>query len=262
MEVILKGDGEAQITVVGAVHGDEPAGKNAIENFLDQDFEFKQPVKFIIANEEALAENTRFLDADLNRSFPGNSESENHEERLASKLMDEIRDTYVLDLHTTRSFPEPFATFTHLNDEVVSLMKDAGVKYAAHFPEEAGTLHEQTTGIVVETGHQGTKKARENAVKVIKKFLSSRNVIDTDEEDLESRDGEASLEIFQNFETVEGDWKFKARNFEKVEKGEVYAEKDEEKLRASESFYPVLMSTKGYDGMLGYKARKEKEFKN
>lgn len=256
MQVFTKGDGAPQITVVGSVHGDEPAGKNAIMNFLGRDLDYNRPVKFIIANEEALEKNIRYIDTDLNRSFPGNPESENHEERLASELMKEIKGTKVLDIHTTRSYPEPFATFTHLNEETISIMKASGLEYGVHFPEESGTLHEQTTGIVVETGHQGTGQARKNAEKVIESFLSSLDVIES-----EPTQSNSSLEIFRYFETVEGNWEFLAENFELVEKGEVYAKKDCENLEASESFYPVLMSTDGYEGMLGFKARKENEFK-
>ena len=257
MQVFTRGEGEPEITVVGSVHGDEPAGKNAILNFLEKDLKYNRPVKFIIANEEALEEEVRFLDTDLNRSFPGDPESENHEERLASELMKEIENTKVLDLHTTRSYPEPFATFTHLNDETISILKASGVNYGVHFPEESGTLHEQTTGIVVETGLQGTDQARENAEKVIESFLASMDAIDVDRPEKSN-----SLEIFRYFETVEGDWEFLAENFELVEKGEIYARKEEKELEASEDFYPVLMSTDGYEGMLGFKAKKEKELKN
>lgn len=256
MQVFTRGEGEPEITVVGSVHGDEPAGKNAILNFLEKDLKYNRPVKFIIANEKALEKEVRFLDTDLNRSFPGDSESENHEERLASELLKEIENTKVLDLHTTRSYPEPFATFTHLNDETTSILKASGVNYATHFPEESGTLHEQTTGIVIETGLQGTDQARKNAEKIIENFLASMDVIEAERPQLED-----SLEIFRYFETVEGDWEFLADNFKLVKKGEVYAQKEGEVLEASENFYPVLMSTDGYDGMLGFKARKEKEFK-
>jgi len=256
MQVFTRGEGETEITVVGSVHGDEPAGKNSILNFLEKDLKYNRPVKFIIANEEALEEEVRFLDTDLNRSFPGDPESENHEERLASELMKEIENTKVLDLHTTRSYPEPFATFTHLNDETISILKASGVNYGVHFPEESGTLHEQTTGIVVETGLQGTDQARKNAEKVIERFLSSLNAIN-----VERPEKDSSIEILRYFETVEGDWEFLAENFQLVEKGEVFARKEGENLKASESFYPVLMSTDGYNEMLGFKARKEKEFK-
>jgi hypothetical protein len=46
-------------------------------------------------------------------------------------------------------------------------------------------------------------------------------------------------------------------NFEKVRKGETFAVSKEDELKAGEEFYPVLMSTTGYDNMVGFKARKE-----
>ena len=249
MKVYRKGEGDPEFTVVGSVHGDEPAGKEAIENFLKEEHDFRRPVQFIIANEEALKKDERFLEADLNRIFPGDKDSEKYEERLAAEIMDEIRDTKILDLHTTRSFPQPFATFTHLNEVTRDLLESAGVKNAVLFSEETGTLHEQTDGIVVETGYQGSVQARKNAEGVIRNFLAAQGAIDADFERSEPI-------IFQYYETVEGDWEFLADNFKKVEKGQVYGRKDGEKLEASEDFYPVLMSTNGYRGQLGFKAKK------
>ena len=249
MKVYRKGKGDTELTVVGSVHGDEPAGRDAIENFLEEEHEFLRPVQFIVANEEALEKDERFLDTDLNRSFPGNSESKSHEERLAAKIMEEIKGTKVLDIHTTRSFPQPFATLTDLNEVTRDLLESAGVKNAVLFSEESGTLHEQTDGVVVETGYQGSVQARKNAEGVIRNFLAAQGAIETDFE-------KSDPLIFQYYETVEGDWEFLADNFKKVEKGQVYAQRDGEELEASEDFYPVLMSTKGYDGQLGFKAKK------
>jgi succinylglutamate desuccinylase len=45
-----------------------------------------------------------------------------------------------------------------------------------------------------------------------------------------------------------------ARNFEKVAKGEVYASRGDKELVAEKGFYPVLMSTNGYEDILGHKA--------
>jgi hypothetical protein len=36
----------------------------------------------------------------------------------------------------------------------------------------------------------------------------------------------------------------------------VFAHRDDESLRADEPFYPVLMSTAGYDDMVGFKAER------
>jgi succinylglutamate desuccinylase len=247
MKLYQRGKGQPEITVIGSLHGDEPAGKNAIERFLRKDYCFRRPVQFIVANEKALEQGERFLDTDLNRAFPGDEESSLHEERLAARIMEKIQETEVLDLHTTRSYPLPFSTFSNLNDATRDLLKSAAVKNAVLFPEESGTLNEQVDGIIVETGFQGTAMAETNALGVIKNFLAAKNVIDVDY-------GRSDPAVFRHRETVKGDWKFRAENFRKVQKEEVFAERDGEKLRAKQEFYPVLMSTDGYENMLGFKA--------
>jgi len=249
MEVTKLGEGEAEYVIVGSVHGDEPCGKQAINRFIESEYELKEPVKFIVANEEALEQNERFLDTDLNRSFPGDPESENHEERLAAEIMKEIEGKKVIDIHTTRSYPEPFATFTELNEVTKRLLESAGVENAVLFPEKSGTLHEQTDGIVVETGYQGTQQAVENAYGLIVNFLASEGVIDADFKRSDSN-------VYKYYETVEGDWEFVAENFQKVREGETFAKREQGTLEAEEDFYPVLMSTEGYEGRLGFKAMK------
>jgi len=249
MEITNLGEGQAEYVIVGSVHGDEPCGKRAINRFIQEDYDLKKPVKFIVVNEEALEKGKRFLDSDLNRSFPGDSESESHEKRLAAKIMEEIRGKKVLDIHTTRSYPEPFATFTELNDVTKQILSSSGVENAVLFPEKSGTLHEQTDGVVVETGYQGTDDAVDNAFDLIVNFLASEGVIDADFET-------SDPDVYQYFETVDGDWNFVAENFREVLKGEVFGKRENETLEAEEDFYPVLMSTDGYEGKLGFKARK------
>jgi len=180
MEVTKLGEGEAEYVVVGSVHGDEPCGKQAIKRFIESGYDLQEPVKFIIANEEALEQDKRFLDVDLNRNFPGDSESNEHEERLAAKNNEGDKGKKVLDIHTTRSYPDPFATFTEINPTTHQLLQSSGVENAVLFPEESGTLHEQTDGIVIEAGYQGTEQAIENAYYLIVNFLASEGVIEAD----------------------------------------------------------------------------------
>ncbi|MFB6207789.1 MAG: succinylglutamate desuccinylase/aspartoacylase family protein, partial [Candidatus Nanohaloarchaea archaeon] len=248
MDVKVVGEGEPEYAVMGAVHGDEPCGKKAIEKFLDSGIELKKPVKFVIANEKALEAGERYLDADLNRSFPGDPESDKYEERLADELMDELRGLKLLDLHTTHSYPEPFATFKHRLPGVFSMLRSTGVSNAVYFPKETGssTSHIEKS-VIVEAGHQGTEDAVENAHQVILNFLAAEGVIDREYE-------VTNPAVFEYFETVEGKgYEFLAENFERVAKGEVFARRGEEKLVADEPFYPVLMSTNGYKNMLGFK---------
>lgn len=250
MKVVRKGDGEPELVVVGSVHGDEPAGKKAIKNLLERDLKFMKPVKFIIANEKALEQDQRFLDADLNSSFPGNPDSDKYEERLAAEISEHVKGEKVIDLHTTHSTEKPFANVKNFEDETVEMLKDSGVENSACFPENTGVLIEMaSTGILVETGPQGTEKAVKDAEKVLENFLICQGVI-------EGECTRSDPELFQHFDTVQGDWVFEAENFQKVEKGEIYATRENEELEAEEEFYPVLMSTDGYEGKLGYKAEK------
>lgn len=249
MEVYKLGDGEPEYVVVGGIHGDEPCGPNAIERFIESDYEVIEPVKFVIANEEALEQNKRFLETDLNRTFPGDPDSEIHEEKLASKVLEQVKGKKLVDIHSTQSHPEPFATFSEKNDTTMDLIRCCNVKNAVLFPQEAGTLNEQVDGVIVEAGLQGTEQATENAYSTLVNFLASKGIVDEDFDTSEPR-------IFQYQETVEGDWTFTAENFREIKKGEKFAERNGEDLVADEDFYPVLMSTSGYEGLLGFKAKK------
>ncbi|MFB6144746.1 MAG: succinylglutamate desuccinylase/aspartoacylase family protein [Candidatus Nanohaloarchaea archaeon] len=246
MQVTDRGTGEPQLAVVGSIHGDEPAGKKAIEKIISR-HRFRKPVRFIVANEKALEEDVRYLDSDLNRSFPGDAGSSSHEERLASEILEQVRGKTVLDLHTTHSYPEPFSTIKDLED--LEEARKTGAEYVIHFPGSSGAMMEHVDGTLVETGLQGTVKAVENAVEVVENFLAAHGAIEADYR-------LSDPEVYRYYETVEGDWEFLAENFERVEEGEVYARKGDRELVAEEDFYPVLMSTNGYDGQLGYKAEK------
>lgn len=250
MKVVKKGEGQPEYTVLGSIHGDEPAGKKAIKKFLSEDRDFNKPVQFIIGNEKALEEDERYLEADLNRSFPGDSSSELHEEKLASKILEKVKGTKLLDIHTTRSYPVPFATCATLKEETLDLVRSTGVKEAAYFSEAQGKATEHVDGVVVETGYQKTEQAAENALGVIKNFLICQGAI-------EGQGRRCNPEFFEVTDRVDGDWNFKAENFKKVEEGQTYAEKEGAQLEATEEFYPVLMSTNGYNGTLGYRAQKK-----
>ncbi|MDY6773985.1 MAG: succinylglutamate desuccinylase/aspartoacylase family protein, partial [Candidatus Nanohaloarchaea archaeon] len=154
MKVEKRGEGEPEITIMGSVHGDEPVGKKAIERILSEDLEFLKPVQFIVANEEALEEGKRFLDTDLNRSFPGSEESDSREERLAHEILEQAGGTKVLDIHSTHSYPDPFGTLKNLDEETLELVRAAGVERAVYFPGGSGSTTEYVErAIIVEAGY-------------------------------------------------------------------------------------------------------------
>jgi len=253
LKVREEGPGKAEIAVVSAVHGDEPCGEKAVQKFLENVPELRKSVRFVTANEKALERDERFIDTDLNRSFPGDLESDSHEERLAARLLEELEGLKVLVLHSMKDFEEPFSLVNGVEED---LLKSPGVDKAVDVrPLDEGSIEKYLDAVSVETGEKGTEEAAENAYQVMENFLSYFDAIDR-----EAR-GEMP-ELFEMYEEVSGDYRFLAENFEKVEEGEKYAENQEEALVADEAFYPVLMSSDGYEDILGFRGRRlENELK-
>ncbi len=88
-----------RVLVIGGMHGNETLGLRVVELFQ------KNPVNtvdVIFANEQAIKDNCRFVGQDLNRSFPGNTKSEEYEPRRAAQLL-KLTKKYdvVLDFHNT-----------------------------------------------------------------------------------------------------------------------------------------------------------------
>lgn len=247
MKVIEKGEGSPEIAVVACMHGDELCGKKAIDRFLDSDFELLRPVKFIIANEEAMEQGERFIDTDLNRCFPGDPESDSHEERVAAKLMQELEGLKSLAFHSMKEFSEMFCLVNTVDEDLVTA---PGVEKAVDVaPLDKDSIEKFIDAVSVETGEVGSDKASENAYEVLLDFLAYFNAVDREKP-------EEKPETFEMYEAVPGDYKFLAENFVRVEEGEKYAENKEEELRANKAFYPILMSTDGYDEILGFRGRK------
>ena len=101
-----------KILVVGGIHGNEPLGTKLVSRFKADP---QKNVGAILANERAVAKNKRFINTDLNRSFPGNIKSLNYEEKRAAELIDICRKyDLVLDFHNTHC-PDNDCTFVGEN---------------------------------------------------------------------------------------------------------------------------------------------------
>ncbi len=88
-----------KVLVVGGMHGNEPLGPDIVRLFN------KSPVNnvdVVLANPPALRQNCRFIDQDLNRSFPGDQTAQSYELRRAAELVKMTRPyDLVLDFHNT-----------------------------------------------------------------------------------------------------------------------------------------------------------------
>lgn len=246
MKIIEKGEGRPEIAIVACMHGDELCGREAVDRFLESDFEVQRPVKFIVANGEAIEEGVRFIDEDLNRCFPGDSESDSYEERLAAELMQELEGLKSLTIHSMEEFDQMFCLVNTVDEDLITA---PGVGKAVDVaPLNKDSVEKYLDAVSVEVGEVGSDKASENAYEVLLNFLAYFDAIDHE------KPGERP-ELFEMYEAVPGNYEFLAENFEKVEEGEKYAENDEGELRAQKAFYPILMSSDGYDEILGFRGR-------
>ncbi len=104
------------ITLVGCLHGDETLGRDLFEHYSDRLAAYPG-LALVLANEPAMVLNKRFIETDLNRSFPGHPEG-SQEERLAAQLLARVRSSrYVLDIHNTTTDIDAVPIATNLSDE-------------------------------------------------------------------------------------------------------------------------------------------------
>ena len=116
-----------KILISCCVHGDELVGKAIFENYPNGETGW-WAYKSFLANPRAIELNTRFLNTDLNRSFPGDKNSPNYEERRATEILKHFCDyNTILDIHQTTAKMENIAfvrTRTDMTDKILKCVKN------------------------------------------------------------------------------------------------------------------------------------------
>lgn len=250
MHIETLGHGKPQYTLLACVHGDETCGWHAFHRLKMSDVSLTAPLKFVLANERAFKLGRRFCDADLNRVMPGDQTSDKHEERLAARLYHEIKGTRVLDVHSTESTGCPYAIVTGGDDASLQLARSTGLDRVVDMSYMEGGVTADVPGVAVECGYYDDEDAATVAHRILLHFLAVEGLIDRSA-------SPSSPAVFEVVGEVPGrDFTFVGKNFERVEEGDVFARKDGTVRRAEEPFYPVLMSTHGYDNRIGFRARR------
>jgi predicted deacylase len=248
MKTEILGRGEPDYAVVTCIHGEESCGWEAVQKFKESGYDLKEPLKVILANEKAFESGERYVDVDMNRVFPGDPDSEKYEERMAYKLERELEGLKVLDIHSTVSREAPFGIIVGENGEEIDLAKSAGIRQLVDM-SYVGGMSPEICSVSVELSRTSGNPTQD-AYDLLINFLAAEGLIDAEFE-------RSNPEFFKVYSKEEGSgYEFLASNFQKVEEGEVYAEKSGSQKAAEQDFYPVLMSTDGYDDMIGFKAEK------
>lgn len=261
MQVTQLGDGPPNHVVVSLIHGDEPEGAAAVKSILEEEPPVTEPVEFIVANDRAAEAGERFIDEDLNRAFPGDPDADSHERRLAAKIWDRVQGKRVLDLHSTISTGLPLVEIVGVTEETTAMARETGASHAVDFGDldygevaEGSMVGRLDTGIAVECGRMGERSARSQAAWIVRNFLANEGVL--------TADGQSSRPVlYRATDVVEKgpDWEFVAENFEPVFEGQTYAKTPDGPVRAEEPFYPVLMSTDGYEEILGFRTQRVRQ---
>lgn len=255
MRVECVGEGTPVVAAVGAIHGDEPCGATAIDRFLSSDARerVERPAKLIVVNERALHAGKRFVDADLNRVFPGDPTADAHERRLAHRLVAEIDGCLTLGFHSTVSDDRPFGTLASLTPEKATIMRALPVDHVATFTDVAeGRSVTLPRFVNVEAGRQGSDRAAENAARCLDAFFTTTGV-------LPGEPSPTDTALYRVFDVIEkdptADYTVHAENFSRVPAGTIYAETaDGRDLQADRDFWPVLISATGHRTVLGYRS--------
>jgi predicted deacylase len=254
METWVLGDGEPEVAVVGAIHGDEPCGAVALRRLRRDPPAVDEPVLCVIANEAALERGVRYVDEDCNRAFPGDPDAETHEGRLAARLVDALDDRLTLSLHSTQSHPEPFGIVSEVTGDprfvtIPPRLPIEAIVEGGRFEE--GRLLESVPTIEVECGHQGSDAAVDNAVAVVDAFLRATGA-------LPGPDPPRTLPVLRLRRQIPkgpaDEYAVHVDNLDRVPADVPFASADGEHAVADEPFYPVLLSADGYESVFGYEA--------
>lgn len=123
-----------------------------------------------------MEKNVRFIESDLNRSFPGNANG-THEERLAAEMLPILREaTHVIDIHTTTSDIRFLPIVTNLGSSVRPLLRHASASEIAYIQPSFGTrslIGQVEGGASLEFGraYAETESAYQDILRVIDGLL-------------------------------------------------------------------------------------------
>jgi len=168
----------SKVTLVCCVHGNELFGKTVFYYFLRK-IEQYPGLSLVLANEPAIKARKRYVDADLNRSFPGNTNSKLYEPRLAAKLLDTINPkSVIIDIHTTKTRLKAINIVTSLNSTTKSLLSTIPYPEVAYMGQGFGSLISQyERAVSLEYNRDYAKRATvlKTLDRVVKSLLHNKN---------------------------------------------------------------------------------------
>lgn len=239
-----------------ATHGDEKIGYAVAREIKELNIN-ENTLSIQMANERAFELNKRYIDQDLNRSFPGKKQG-NYEERLAYKLSPMIKSAdIVIDIHSTTSDLKDTLIVTKLDKKTREYIEVIQPKYVLIMnPTKDNALISQAkVGIAFEYGKDEELVTLEKTVLGIKKLLKYLEIIN-----FSLLPVNTTTDYFNVVSTVpkskDSELLNNIENYKLVRKDQAYAKEGERLLIAQEDFYPILFGQKNYEDIFGFKGER------
>ena len=205
------------------------------------------------ANEKAYQLRKRYIDQDLNRSFPGKKNG-NHEEQIAYRLSPIVKSAdVVIDIHSTTSTLKDALIVTKLNQKTLQCIQAMQPKYVLvmNATKKSALISQAKVGIGFEYGRNNEKSTLNKVVADMKRLFNFLQVTSTP---LPRK--KTPTTYFTVVATVPKPPGYKllahVDNYKLIQKGEVFAQKGKKYIRASEDFYPLLFRQRAYIGYFGF----------
>ncbi|OGY35180.1 MAG: hypothetical protein A3E36_00700 [Candidatus Andersenbacteria bacterium RIFCSPHIGHO2_12_FULL_45_11b] len=245
-------------------HGNETLGIEVLDKLKEISIQ-SGSVIFHIANELALKEGKRFIDSDLNRSFPG-SVTGGYEEQVAFQMMQYIPNfDYVIDIHSTVSATKDCLIIEDDSSEVqkmISVCENA--KIILHMIATKGTslpaaarLPDKTIPVIAFEYGGNDAETRDRTCADIRNILSLLGVIKPTDFVTNARKPQ-QFECYATYPKLETDTpNVEIKNYEIIHKGDIIGYSEGRTPILSDSdFYPVLFGEINYKTIFGFKAKK------
>jgi len=247
----MKKEKNKNLLIVGAVHGNEKVGVEVVKRL--NGLVGKKQVLGLTANNKAFSQNVRFIDQDLNRSFPGNPKG-NYEEQRAFQLVRLIKKfNYVLDLHSFSCKSKPFVIVTKRTAQHLVFAKAVGIKRIVFMSPELASgkalIDHCQCGVSVEAGRHGSKITDRRAENVIENVLSELGFLNARKKKEFKRSYFQVVQILFKNSRKEKLLK-NIQNFVLVQKGDTVTAGSKQAFVAPYRFYPILARERAYSKIL------------
>lgn len=234
-----------KLLIIAATHGDEKIGVEAVE--MLQKKGYKKRFDCLTANPRAFKKNIRFIEVDLNRSYPGEKNSPFYEKRKAYKNLELAKKyKYIIDIHETDGGASDFIIIPKEKITKLFPLQFIDLEKVVLWPDPKGPLS-QILNNAIELEFTMKNKSRggvaEKAARIIEKFLDRIELVGCDGNlNCDISDKEIYY-VYGKLLVKEKIGSDNLRDFKKTKVG-------------NEEFYPLLIGQYLSEGIACYKMRR------